>query len=110
MFVGVVDGQVEAHPGFAVLLEALDVAGTERGGLGAGVEFGGDDQVEVLQPGIFIEAVDGLLGGEAEAGEGEQAGKQGEGLECHKSFERNAVIGPVARPTAFMAAAPGLGV
>ncbi|MCY1530819.1 hypothetical protein D9M68_660250 [compost metagenome] len=110
VFVGVVDGQVETHPGLAILLETLDVAGAEGCSLGAGVELGCDFQVEVLQLGVFVEAVHGLLGGEAKAGEGEQAGNRGEGLECHKSFGRNAVIGPGARPTAILAEAPGLGV
>ncbi|MNV67195.1 hypothetical protein D3C71_1599840 [compost metagenome] len=43
---GGVDGQVEAYPGFAVAFEALDVAGAEGGGLGPGVEFGRDFQVD----------------------------------------------------------------
>jgi len=62
---GGVDGQVEAYPGFAVALEAFDIAGAQRGGLGAGVEFGRHFQVDIRQLGVFVEAIHGLLGGSA---------------------------------------------
>ena len=62
MRVGGIDGQVEAHPAFAVALEALDVAGAERGSFGAGVEFGRHFQVQVAQACVFIETVHGLAG------------------------------------------------
>ncbi|MCY1188446.1 hypothetical protein D9M73_295560 [compost metagenome] len=74
---GGVNRQVEAYPGFAIALEALDVAGAERGGLGPGVEFGGQLQVDIGEPGVFIKAVDGLVGGEACAAE-QQAEQQWE--------------------------------
>ncbi|MNP63208.1 hypothetical protein D3C76_1585770 [compost metagenome] len=60
MRVGGIDGQVEAYPALAVALEALDVSGTERGGLGAGVELGGHFQVKVAQLCVFVETVHGL--------------------------------------------------
>ncbi|MNH15463.1 hypothetical protein D3C79_750770 [compost metagenome] len=72
---GGIDGQVEAHPALAVALEALDVAGAERGGLGAGVELGGHFQVQVAQACIFVETVHGLACGLAKGrqqGEAEQ--------------------------------------
>ncbi|MNI74522.1 hypothetical protein D3C73_1306100 [compost metagenome] len=52
--------QVETHPALAVALEALDVAGTQGCGLGAGVEFGGHFQVEVPEAGVFVKTVHGL--------------------------------------------------
>ncbi|MCY1249058.1 hypothetical protein D9M72_625590 [compost metagenome] len=66
---GRVNRQVEAYPGFAITLETLDIAGAERGGLGAGVEFGGQFQVDIGEPGVFIKAIDGLVGGHARAAE-----------------------------------------
>ena len=70
---GGVDGQVEAYPGFAIALEALDIAGTQRGGLGAGVEFGRHFQVDTCKFGVFIQAVHGLLGASAKARYAQQA-------------------------------------
>ena len=62
---GGVDRQVEAYPGFTVALETLDIAGAERGGLGAGVELGRDFQVDTGELGVFVEALHGLFGGNA---------------------------------------------
>lgn len=70
--VGVVGGQVEAHPGFAVALETLDVAGAEGGGLGAGVELGGQLDVRVVDARVFVQAVDRLFGGYAQAWYGDE--------------------------------------
>jgi len=71
--VGGVDRQVKAHPRLTVALEAFDIAGAERGGLGAGVQFGGDFQVDAGQLGVFVEALHSLLGGSAKAWDGQQA-------------------------------------
>ncbi|MNG96692.1 hypothetical protein D3C81_862140 [compost metagenome] len=57
---GGIDGQVEAHPALAVALEALDVAGAERCGLGAGVELGGHFKVEIAEARVFVQTIDGL--------------------------------------------------
>src|SRR5690606_47271 len=73
---GSVDGDVEAYPGFTVTTEALDVARTERGGLGAGVEFGGQLQLQLGKLGVFIEAEDRLVGIGGQGG-----GRQGEAAE-----------------------------
>ncbi|MCY1362939.1 hypothetical protein D9M69_496810 [compost metagenome] len=77
MGVGIVDGQVEAHPGLAVTLEALDIASAQRGGLGAGIQLGSELDVEVGEGGVLVEAIDGLVGGETQAGQKEQAIQQG---------------------------------
>ncbi|MNP09122.1 hypothetical protein D3C76_1012140 [compost metagenome] len=86
MRVGSVNCQVEAHPGLTVALEALDVAGTERGGLGAGVEFGCHFQVDIGQAGVFIKAVHGLFRGLAQGRQQTEAEQQWEGRKSHKSW------------------------
>ena len=55
---GAVDGQVEAHPGFALALEASDVARAERCRLRAGVEFRFHFQIEVGNADVFVQTVD----------------------------------------------------
>src|SRR5690606_1592536 len=42
-----VDRQIETYPVLPVTLETLDVARAERGGLCAGIQLGGEFQIEV---------------------------------------------------------------
>ncbi|MNE21111.1 hypothetical protein D3C80_1142600 [compost metagenome] len=86
MCVGGVNCQVEAHPGFAIALEALDVARAERGRLGPGIEFGGNLEVDIGESGVFIQAVHGLFRGLANGRQQKQAEQQWEGCKSHKSW------------------------
>ncbi|MNE57767.1 hypothetical protein D3C80_1527530 [compost metagenome] len=76
MRVGGVNRQVEAYPGFAIALEALDVAGAERGSLGPGIELGGNLQVDIGEAGVFIKAVHGLFRSLANGRQQKQAEQQ----------------------------------
>ncbi|MNT34695.1 hypothetical protein D3C72_1706890 [compost metagenome] len=76
MGVGIVNRQVEAYPGFAIALEALDVAGAERGSLGPGIELGGNLQVDIGEAGVFIKAVHGLFRSLANGRQQKQAEQQ----------------------------------
>ncbi|MNZ56876.1 hypothetical protein D3C78_748350 [compost metagenome] len=85
--VGIVGAEIETYPGLPIALEPLDVPGAERGGLGAGVELRGDLQIQFCNACVFVQAIDGLAGGEAGTGkqQGDKGKQQGCGLESHKS-------------------------
>ncbi len=86
MYMLAVAGQIEAHPAFTIALEMFDVAGAQRGSLGAGVELGGNLDIDFAQPGVFIEAIDRLVSGQGQAGQKQKAEQCGEGSQSHKSW------------------------
>ncbi|MNY42730.1 hypothetical protein D3C86_1776480 [compost metagenome] len=95
-----VGGQLEAHPACAVALEGLDIAGTQRGGDGAGIQLGRQFQAEFGEQGFLVQTVDLLGGGHAFGRQQGQAGEKGNQGQFHavKRLDITAADGGWRRP------------